>query len=112
MCDKVVSNKQNLVRHVRVVHSETTKKYFKHIKKDGRFACNICGKSYSHSHNLKVHYAQTHSKKEIVEHKVPIEPIIHFAHKKALAVQESAGFIKEREEEKRNYFPLLTEEVT
>ena len=100
------------MRHIKLMHSVSTKKYFKHTKQDGKCVCSICGKLYTHSHNLKLHYAQAHSKKQIIEHKVPIEPIIHFAHKKALAVQDSAGLIKEHEEEKRNFFPLLSEDVT
>lgn len=112
MCSKQLSNKQNLERHIKLIHSVNSKKYFKHIKKDGKCVCKICGKLYTHSHNLKIHYAQQHSKKQIKESMVPIEPIVHFAQKKALAIQENAGFIRELEEQKRNSFVLLNKETS
>jgi hypothetical protein len=61
---------------------------------------------------LKHHYSHNHSKKEIKENGVPIAPIIHFAKRKALAVQENEGFVKELEESKRNSFILLEKETT
>jgi uncharacterized Zn-finger protein len=65
MCTKVVSNKSNLSRHIKLMHSVNTKKYIKHIKKDGRFECKVCGKTYSHTANLKLHYTHHHTKQEI-----------------------------------------------
>jgi len=89
MCDKAVSSKSNLLRHVKLMHSETKKKYLKHIKKNGKFTCKICGKEYTHSSNLKFHYGHHHTKKDIAENNIPKDPLIYFSKKRAMQIEES-----------------------
>ncbi|TNV71369.1 hypothetical protein FGO68_gene5124 [Halteria grandinella] len=52
ICNKEMSTKFNLTKHMKVVHSGVPKKYIKHIKKDKKFVCRVCNKAFKHSYNL------------------------------------------------------------
>ena len=62
ICEKKFSRKSNLNKHKKVVHSDREKVYMKHIRKDGKLVCKICGKQYKHSYNLKRHIVFEHKK--------------------------------------------------
>ena len=65
-CKKLFVSKYTLKKHILDVHSGKIRKYQKHIKKDNKYNCKICGKQYTHTKNLKVHYAMNHSKQELL----------------------------------------------
>lgn len=64
---------------MKVVHGGQPKKYIKHIRKDKKFICRVCNHEFTHTYNLKMHYAKEHSHSELKQHKVPTEPIIHYS---------------------------------
>ena len=74
-CDMLSSNKWNLKRHIRLLHSDYEPKYVKHIKKDKKVFCAVCNKEYAHSRDLKKHYIDTHQMKELKEKGVPLRAL-------------------------------------
>ena len=54
--------KSDMKRHRVLMHTQNKTKYIKHHKVEGTYKCKICDKSYTHSHNLKVHMIKTHGK--------------------------------------------------
>ena len=67
----------NKNRHIAERHSGVEKKHLKHIKKDGKYVCKVCGKSYSHSRDLKKHYIGKHDTHDMEKHTVPVEALFH-----------------------------------
>ena len=53
----------------------------KHIKREGKIICSVCGRSYTHPTNLKLHYGKHHSKEELNYNKVPVQPIVSYNRK-------------------------------
>lgn len=108
-CDKVFSKRFNLNKHVKAVHSGAAKKYIKHIKKDKLFLCAICAKTFKKAYNLKLHYGRIHKREELLEHKIPLEPVMHYCRRVSKETEERKTLIHEYEQEKREAFPLLDE---
>lgn len=86
---------------MRTVHSGAPKKYIKHIKKDKLFLCPICNKTFKQAYNLKLHYGRLHKKEELIEHKIPIEPVIHYSRRIAKETEERKTLLSEHDYEKR-----------
>jgi uncharacterized Zn-finger protein len=59
-CDKTFHSSFNLKRHRDSLHSGKQKVYTKHIKKDGKYICRLCGQSYTRTNKLKNHYIRKH----------------------------------------------------
>ena len=53
----------------------------KHFKREGKIICSVCGRSYTHPTNLKLHYGKHHSKEELNFNKVPVQPIVSYNRK-------------------------------
>ena len=49
------------------MHSNRVKKYEKHVKKDERYPCKLCDKTFHHTSRLKIHYRNDHKKEEVKE---------------------------------------------
>lgn len=52
-------------RHLDSLHSNKSKVYTKHIKKDGRYKCLLCDHTYSRSSKLKNHYLRKHPQEQL-----------------------------------------------
>ena len=74
-----MTTKYNLKKHMMVVYTLRERNYIKHIKKDNKVICKVCGKKYYHPKNLKFHLANAHTKEQLVDSKLPIEPILHYS---------------------------------
>ncbi len=81
LCGMSFNKKFNLNKHTKNMHLNPKRKYIKHIKKDSKYLCSVCGKLYSRSLNLKNHYTKSHTRKELVDSRVPLEPIIRYTKK-------------------------------
>ena len=56
------------------MHGNRERKYLKHIKKDGKYACKICEATYVNSSHLKVHIIKKHSQKQLLEKQ--LDPVL------------------------------------
>lgn len=68
ICDKCGQGfgvKFNLKRHIELKHKDHSTKYMKHIKKDGKYICKCCEKTYRHPSDLKKHYRTGHTEIEL-----------------------------------------------
>ena len=65
-------------------HKDHQSKYMKHIKKDGKYACKCCDKTYSHPSDLKKHYRNGHSEQELKRVGVETHKAIMFTRKTKL----------------------------
>ena len=61
-CHLIFKSAFNLKRHFQRAHGDAKRLYLNHIKKDKRYVCSVCQKEYTHTANLKVHYAKHHTK--------------------------------------------------
>ena len=64
-CNKDYKTKFNLHRHQKLVHEKHQLKYMTHKKVDGKYSCEICSKTYTHSKKLKDHYNKKHTDDEL-----------------------------------------------
>lgn len=98
-------------KHKKVVHGGVAKKYIKHEKKGEGFECKVCQKRFTHTYNLKLHYAREHSHSELKQFKVPQEPIVHHSRRQQAVPAEQQTLYQRLEEEKRDSLPQLDEDT-
>lgn len=83
----------------------------KHIKKGKKKLCAICGKGFSHTTSIKNHYARFHTKEELAKKSIPQEPIVAFHRQIAKKKTKVGAFMAELEEERRDAFLLLKDNI-
>ena len=59
-CEMIFAYKHTLKRHKETMHTQKLKLYMKHEKVDGKYPCTTCGKTYTHSRELKNQMAKKH----------------------------------------------------
>ena len=79
----------------------------KHIKKDGKYLCKVCQKTYSHPSDLKKHYRQGHTESELKKAGVETEKAIKYNRKTLRPEGPINNLQAEFEESKRDAFPAL-----
>ena len=77
----------------------------KHIKKEGKFICKVCGEEFKQSFTLKNHYVRNHSKSELEEKRVPTHPIIHYSRRLNGKLAEEKTLRTEVANERRDALP-------
>jgi len=83
-CDKCGQGfgvKFNLKRHIELKHKDHSTKYMKHIKKDGKYVCKCCEKTYRHPSDLKKHYRTGHTEIELKKAGVDTDKAIMYTRK-------------------------------
>lgn len=109
LCDQTFKQKFNLNKHIKNIHLFPKRKYIKHIKKDKKYLCTVCGKEYSRSLNLKLHYSKAHTRKELITNRVPLEPIVRYTKKSLSKLADNEMLFKEYDNHRREAFFLLDE---
>ena len=65
ICNKTLSSKSNLKKHIKEVHNKGAHTYIKHEKDGGKYVCKICRDKFPHSSRLKLHYKKKHLEEEV-----------------------------------------------